>query len=118
MTINWKYTDATNKIVTRTLASGMIESCFVSAISDWIAEGNIPLPADLPTPGQLWVAYQETAKEALIVGDKVANRCVKAGIAYPTDWRSRDIALRAIVTASSGDPTQPLPAQPPFPPGT
>jgi hypothetical protein len=49
MTTNWKYTDATNAVVMRTLDSGDIESCFVYEIADWIAAGNTPTQAD---PGQ------------------------------------------------------------------
>lgn len=39
----WKYTDSTNTVV-----STGNESCLVSVIADWIAEGNTPLPADAP----------------------------------------------------------------------
>ena len=45
---NWKYTDATNKVVFRTLDNGGMESCLVSAIAEWLSEGNTPEPADLP----------------------------------------------------------------------
>ena len=52
---NWKYTDATNTVVFRTLDNGAMESCLVSVIADWIAEGNTPEPADpIPAP-----TYQE-----------------------------------------------------------
>jgi len=46
---NWKYTDETNTVVYRTNAVGAMESCFASSISDWLSEGNIPEPADLPS---------------------------------------------------------------------
>lgn len=45
----WKYTDNSHKVVSRTLQSGAQESCLVSAIAAWIAQGNTPLPAD-PQP--------------------------------------------------------------------
>lgn len=48
---NWKYTDATNRVVTRTNSDGSTESCLVSVIADWLSEGNTPTPADqLPNP--------------------------------------------------------------------
>lgn len=65
MTTNWKYTDNTKAIVTRTLDSGAIESCMVSAIVDWIAEGNMPTAADLPTAAQLQATYS-AASQALL----------------------------------------------------
>lgn len=65
-----------------------------------------------PTQAQLWYAYQAKAQAQLDANDAVAIRCIKAGVAYPADWLARDNSLRAIVRASSGDPTQPLP-QPP-----
>ncbi len=46
--ITWKYTDETHLVVSRTLDNGSSESCLVSAITDWIAEGNTPTPADIP----------------------------------------------------------------------
>lgn len=44
----WKYTDATERVVSRTLADGCIESCLVDAIADWLDLGNTPEPADVP----------------------------------------------------------------------
>lgn len=37
---NWKFTDSTNTVAMRTLDSGMIESCLVSELADWISGGN------------------------------------------------------------------------------
>ncbi len=47
---NWKYTDATNEVAVRTNADGSSESCLVSAIADWLDDGNTPEPADVPPP--------------------------------------------------------------------
>ena len=71
-----------------------------------------------PTTAQLWSAYKETAQAELDFGDKVCTRCTKAGVAYPAEWLARDEALRTIIRASSGDPTQPLPTRPAFPANT
>jgi hypothetical protein len=71
-----------------------------------------------PTAVQLWATYQSKAQEQLNANDKVAWRCVKANVAYPAAWLANDVALRAILHVSSGDPTQPLPVQPAFPVGT
>jgi hypothetical protein len=71
-----------------------------------------------PTPTQLWQTYQSTAQDALDEGDMVAIRCAKAGVAYPAAWLARDFKLRAIVSATSGDPTIALSANPPYPTGT
>jgi hypothetical protein len=74
-----------------------------------------PLPN---VAAQLWSAYQSTAQAALTEGDMVAIRCAKAGVAYPAAWLARDVKLRAIVSATSGDPTIALPVTPPYPTGT
>jgi hypothetical protein len=65
-----------------------------------------------------WSVYQARAKAALDKTDTVALRCWKAGKAFPADWMSYTEALRAIIKAETGDPTQPLPRQPDYPPGT
>lgn len=65
-----------------------------------------------PTDAQLWSAYQRQAAALIASNDIVAIRCVKANVPYPAEWFSCDVALRAILHATSGDHTIPLPAQP------
>jgi hypothetical protein len=65
-----------------------------------------------------WRAYQAQAQAELIASDRVAMRCMKAGVPYPGDWLFRDELLRAIVRADSGDSTASIPNRPAFPPGT
>ena len=65
---NWKYTDATNTVVFRTLDNGSMESCLVSAIAEWLSEGNTPNPADIPPAP----TYQELRAAAYPpVGDQL-----------------------------------------------
>lgn len=54
------------------------------------------------------------ARRALDQTDMVALRCVKAGVAFPTEWRSYVVALRAIVAGSEA----PIPVRPDYPAGT
>lgn len=72
-----------------------------------------------PSPEALWFVYQQAAKSRLNSNDLVAFRCFKAGVIYPKEWLAYDEKLRDIVSASSGDPTKPLPMQPAtYPPGS
>lgn len=47
---NWKYTDSSKRVV-----FWQNESCSVDAaeIQEWLAAGNIPIPADVPTLAQI-----------------------------------------------------------------
>lgn len=69
---------------------------------------TIPLPDPEPEP------LAEQARRALQESDLVAIRCLKAGVAYPTDWLAYDDALRAIVNGGEG----PLPERPAYPEGS
>ena len=69
-----------------------------------------PPPAD--TLAQLWAERQRNALALLQNNDVIAIRCVKAGVPYPTEWLSYDVALREIVHAETGDPKVPLPSAP------
>ena len=59
-------------------------------------------------------ALVDQARAALTISDKVATRCLKAGVTYPSEWQSYDAALRDIVNTASGS----LPSQPAYPAGT
>lgn len=59
----WKYTDADNRVVSRTTENGSTESCLVSAINEWIAAGNAPLPYE---PPKLSPAEQISALQAAV----------------------------------------------------
>lgn len=89
----------------------------------WVdTDGAEPSEEDIQNffnpPAKILAAYQDRAKAALAVTDLTAQRCFKAGIAFPSAWQTYTAALRVVAGASSGDPTQPLPTQPAFPPNT
>lgn len=98
----------------------------------WTAEGQrlvvtergvgLPDGASLQEPaltsGQQWVSHQAQARAALDASDITMIRCVEHGVTVPAEWVSYRGALRAIVRAASGDPTQPLPSRPAYPAGT
>lgn len=79
-----------------------------------------PELADQPPPpaSQLWGQHQAQAQGALDASDITMIRCVEHGVTVPAEWASYRGALRAIVRAASGDPTQPLPSRPAYPAGT
>ncbi|WP_157646650.1 hypothetical protein [Burkholderia ubonensis] len=84
----------------------------------WVGAGNAPVPASMPTTAQLWQAHQTLAMAALIDSDRTVLRCYENGVPMPAEWSAYRKALRAIVGAASGDPTQPLPTRPAYPAGT
>lgn len=65
-----------------------------------------------------WSSYQAQAKVALDASDITILRCYENTVAVPAAWATYRKALRTIVGATSGDPTQPLPAKPAYPAGT
>lgn len=88
-----------------------------------IIQSNItgyPVAVDPPPPSaaQLWAEHQAQAQAALDKSDTTILRCIEHSVAVPADWVSYRAALRAIVSATSGDPTQPLPTRPAYPAGT
>jgi hypothetical protein len=81
--------------------------------ADLLAEKyGVIAPYVQPTPTADEIKRQ--ARTALVDSDTVAMRCIKAGVAYPEEWKKYDASLRAI--ASSGKGT--MPTQPAFPAGT
>lgn len=83
----------------------------------------VPLPqtAEQITAMQtakLWTEYQSTAQSALDKSDVTILRCTENSVAVPTAWATYRAALRAIVRATTGDATQPLPTRPAYPSGT
>ena len=91
----WKYTNASNTVV---VSNDGRESCIVSAIADWLAEGNTPEPADIPpepTYQQLRAAEynrKSTGEQFAMMYDDAVNGTttwvdwqdgIKAGIPKP-----------------------------------
>ena len=68
-----------------------------------------------PTQEALWAEQRLAAQAALdyVTGPRgTVMRCLIAGVPLPAAWQAYITSLRAIVSAASGDPAQPLP-QPP-----
>lgn len=65
-----------------------------------------------------WSDRQQQAKVALSDSDLTMLRCFENGVTVPAEWATYRKALRAILGASSGDATKPLPARPTYPQGT
>ncbi|MBR7998257.1 hypothetical protein [Burkholderia vietnamiensis] len=65
-----------------------------------------------------WLAYQASAKLALDQSDVTILRCYENAVPVPPAWTAYRKALRAIIIASSGDATQPMPDRPVYPTGT
>ena len=88
------------------------------ATAEQIAAAQQVLAAFSPALATAWAAYQVQAQEALNKSDTTMLRCAENGISVPAAWATYRRMLRAIVAAPSGDPTQPLPVRPAYPPGT
>lgn len=79
-----------------------------------------PVAADKPslTPEQLWVEFKAKAQFILNKSDLTIIRCVENSVSVPVTWANYRKSLRAIIEASTGDASQPLPAKPDYPAGT
>jgi hypothetical protein len=84
---------------------------------DWVAAGNTAA-SFVPEFDATWLQYQNEARAALDSSDNTVIRCMENGVPVPADWKAYRAALRVIVGATSGDPTQPLPTRPAYPAGT
>lgn len=65
-----------------------------------------------------WTVYQATAMAALADSDITILRCYESAVVVPAEWSSYRKALRTIISSTSGDATQPLPAKPAYPAGS
>lgn len=109
--------------------------------SGYVAQSGEVVFADTPSTGDLtsafagytaaatgvvWSGYQAQAQAKLSDSDITMSRTVEAVALGLTTFTTGDVvafvdyrrALRSIVSASSGDPTQPLPTKPTYPSGT
>jgi hypothetical protein len=59
-----------------------------------------------------WAMRQEQARALLQKSDVVVTRAFEAGLAVTSDWKAARTSWRAVVSASTGDPTVALAAAP------
>jgi hypothetical protein len=78
---DWKYTNDSNTVVARTNADGSYESRLVSAIADWIAEGNTPEPAEALDP-RVVIIDQITALEAQITPRRIREALLLGDMSF------------------------------------
>lgn len=76
------------------------------------------LALQAPTAAKLWADYQSKALSALDKSDITMIRCIEKGVSVPAAWATYRAALRAIISAASGDASSPLPVRPSYPAGT
>ena len=93
--------------------------CGAMVETDWTFDGATfaPPTAPAPTPLTAEQILQYAAQDRLNANDKVATRCLKAGVPYPANWLAFDVALRAIANGTDTTSTT-LPATPSYPAGT
>lgn len=61
-----------------------------------------------------WQQYQGEAQAALEASDRSVMRAIEQGITISSEWRTYRTELRAIVGATTGDATKPLPVRPAY----
>jgi hypothetical protein len=84
----------------------------------WSYAAGVFSAPSAPAAQVLWSQYQSKAQYALAESDVTVLRCYENTVAVPAAWGAYRKALRAIIGAASGDPTQPLPTRPAYPAGT
>ena len=84
----------------------------------WKKSGGLPTAVEQPSAANLWEVYKQQAQSLIDKSDVTLIRCVENGVAVPATWADYRKALRAIISASTGDTTKPLPTRPSFPAGT
>jgi hypothetical protein len=82
----------------------------------WVAEGNVP--QEPPAPVTTWSDVQAKARVLLDDSDQTILRCYEHAVVVPSEWQTYRAALRAIISAATGDATQALPTKPAYPAGT
>lgn len=65
-----------------------------------------------------WASYQTRARALLDQSDVTMLRCIENAVTVPAEWAAFRKALRSIISAATGDATQPLPTRPAYPAGT
>lgn len=82
-------------------------------------DGGVPVATDpVLTAVELWALQRTQARLSLTESDITILRCAEANVAVPDDWVTYRAALRAIVSAETGDPDDALPTRPAYPAGT
>lgn len=69
----------------------------------------------LPLEPMAWPSYQNEARFFLDKSDVQVLRAYEAGTSVGADWIAYRAALRAVISAASGDTSQPLPVAPAYP---
>ncbi|CAG9256297.1 hypothetical protein PCAR4_40277 [Paraburkholderia caribensis] len=95
-------------------------SCPPSGCLRVAGPSGAPIWAEVPalSEAQAWDSYQASALTALAASDRTILRCYENSVVVPSAWISYRKSLRAIVSATTGDASQPFPVQPPYPAGT
>jgi len=114
----WAFDDDVMATVTDGVYSFQAASGMELSVPSTLQPYALPAPTPEQIAAQQWVAYQAPAMAALTESDKTILRCAENSVTVPAEWSAYRKALRAIVGATTGDPTQPLPVRPAYPAGT